>query len=86
MILLGLFCYLFFNQVVKLVVIYLSLACELPVSFGKNTHCECVFFDHTQQQGASKLQARKPPKKIHNESVCLAKMFSSVFLFFVLFF
>jgi hypothetical protein len=29
--------------------------------FPINTHCECVFFDPTQQQGASKLQARKPP-------------------------
>ena len=34
-----------------------------------NTHSHCVFFDPTLKQGASNVQARKPPQKIPNENV-----------------
>ena len=46
---------------------------ENPIIFAIstkfNTHSHCVFLDPTQQQGASKLQARKTPKTTHTHNV-----------------
>ena len=47
--------------------------------FDPNTHSQCVFLDPTQQQGASKLQARKVTQTdTHSQCVLMAPNFENL--------
>ena len=57
--------------------------CNSKYFLHANTHSHCIFFDFTFKQGSSKLQARKPPQKIHILIVGFVWRFLSLIIYIV---